>query len=173
MPDVPGPEGLRSEVELIRKFADRIPEVYRLRATAERPIEVRPVKLHNPLDPDVRPPHRCVWYRTSDPLPDDPALHQFLLAYASDFHFLTTSLQPHGVSWLTPKMQVASLDHAMWFHRSCRMDEWLLHVMESPSASGARGLVRGRFFTRTGTLVSSTTQEGLIRNWKFRKTSST
>jgi acyl-CoA thioesterase-2 len=168
MPDVKEPEELLSEVDLIRQSVERIPEVFRLRATAERPIEVRPVSFHDPLDPDVRPPHRCMWYRTADPLPDDPALHQFLLAYASDFHFLTTSLQPHGVSWLTSGMQVASVDHAMWFHRPCRMDEWLLHVIESPSASGARGLVQGRFFTRSGTLVSSTAQEGLIRNWKLR-----
>jgi len=168
MPEVTGPEDLLSEVEIARRSADRIPEPYRRRATAERPIEVRPVDPYDALDPDVRPPHRCVWYRTLDPLPDDPALHQFLLAYASDFHFLTTTLQPHGVSWLSPGMQVASLDHAMWFHRPFRMDDWLLHVIESPSASGARGLVQGRFFTRTGTLVSSTMQEGLIRNWNFR-----
>jgi acyl-CoA thioesterase-2 len=104
-----------------------------------------------------------VWVRAVDPLPDDPALHRYLLAYASDFHLLGTAMQPHGVSWLTPGMQVASLDHAMWFHRPFRMDEWLLYVMESPSASGGRGLIRGRFFDRGGRLVASTAQEGLMR----------
>ena len=96
-------------------------------------------------------------------LPDAPSIHQYLLAYASDFNFLGTSMQPHGASWLQPAMQVASLDHAMWFHRPFRFDEWLLYVIDSPSASGARGLVRGQFFTRDGHLVASTTQEGLIR----------
>jgi acyl-CoA thioesterase-2 len=101
--------------------------------------------------------------RAVDSLPDDPALHRYLLAYASDFQFLTTALQPHGASWLSPKMQVASIDHAMWFHRPFRMDEWLLHVIDSPSASGARGLVQGRVFNRQGLLVATTTQEGLMR----------
>ncbi len=104
-----------------------------------------------------------MWYRAADPLPDDPALHRFLLAYASDFHFIGTALQPHGVSWLTPGMQVTSLDHAMWFHRPFRIDDWLLHVMESPAAGGGRGLVRGHFYDREGHLVASTAQEGLIR----------
>jgi acyl-CoA thioesterase-2 len=163
MPIVPGPEGLASESELARKIADRIPAPMREQALAERPIEIRSVNPHNPLRPDVRPPSRQVWYRAADPLPDDPTLHRFLLAYASDFHFLTTALQPHGVSWLTPGMQVTSLDHAMWFHRPFRMDDWLLHVIESPAASGARGLVRGHFYDREGHLVASTAQEGMIR----------
>ena len=93
---------------------------------------------------------------------------RYLLAYASDFQFLVTAMQPHGVSWLTPGMQVASLDHAMWFHRPFRFDDWLLHVIESPSASGARGLVRGHFFDRHGNLVASTAQEGLMRDWRER-----
>lgn len=163
MPEVEGPDALLSEVELARRVLDRIPERLRARAIAERPIESRPVKPLNPLAPRASAPERCVWYRTIDALPDDPALHAYLLAYASDFNFLGTSLQPHGVSWLTPGLKMASVDHAIWFHRPFRMDEWLLHVMESPSASGARGLVRGRFFTRDGRLVASTVQEGLIR----------
>jgi acyl-CoA thioesterase-2 len=104
-----------------------------------------------------------VWFRTIAPLPDDPSLHRYLLAYASDFAFLTTALRPHGVTWLSPGMQVASLDHALWFHQPFRVDEWLLHVIDSPAAHGARGLVRGQIFTRDGRLVASTTQEGLIR----------
>lgn len=166
MPETKGPEGLLSERELAQRFVDKIPEKLRKRATAERPIEIRPVRPSNPLAPEARPPHRSVWFKASDKLPDDPALHRYLLAYVSDFQFLPTAMQPHAVSWLIPGMQVASLDHAMWFHRPFRMDEWLLHVVESPSASGARGLVRGQLFTRDGTLVASTTQEGLMRNRK-------
>lgn len=165
MPPVAGPEGLPSELELSRQRLDRIPEPLRARATAERPIEIRPVDPYDPTRPEVRPPLRHVWYRAVDALPDDPALHRYLLAYASDFHFVTTAMQPHGVSWLTPGIQIASLDHAMWFHRPFRMDDWLLHVVESPSASGSRGMVRGQFFDRAGRLVASTAQEGLVRRW--------
>ncbi|MCA9598776.1 MAG: acyl-CoA thioesterase II [Myxococcales bacterium] len=164
-PAAPGPDGLRSETELARAVVDRIPEPLRERALAERPIEVRPVDPQDPLNPDRRPPHRQIWYRAVARLPDEPRIHQYLLAYASDFNFLGTSMQPHGVSWLSPGMQVASLDHAMWFHRPFRFDEWLLYVVDSPSASSARGLARGQFFTQDGTLVASTMQEGLIRKW--------
>jgi acyl-CoA thioesterase-2 len=163
MPEVPAPESLVSEREFVLALADKLPEVVRARATAESPIEIRPVESRNLLAPVVHPPSRRVWYRVVDRLPDDPALHRYLLAYASDFSFLGTALDPHGVSWLTPGMQVASLDHAMWFHRPFRVDEWLLYDIESPNASGARGLVRGRFFDRSGRLVASAVQEGLTR----------
>lgn len=163
MPTVPPPETLRSERDIALAFADRLPEALRSMATAERPIEIRPVEPRNPLKPKAQTPSRRLWYRAIDRLPDDDALHRYLLAYASDFSFLGTSMDPHGVSWLTPGMQVASLDHAMWFHRPFRADEWLLYDVESPSASGSRGLVRGRFFDREGRLVASTIQEGLIR----------
>ena len=132
-------------------------------ALAERPIEIRPIEPRDPFQPTPTPPRRQLWYRAVDKLPDDPALHRYLLAYASDYSFVTTSLRPHGVTWLTPGMQVASLDHVMWFHQDFRVDEWLLHVIDSPAAHGARGLVRGRVFTRDGRLVASTAQEGLIR----------
>ena len=164
MPDVPGPDDLLSEAELSRRMADRIPEKLRKIATAERPIEIRPLEPSNPLKPEKGPPHRGVWFRAVDRLPDDPGVHRYLCAYASDFHFLTTAMQPHAVSWLVPGMQVASLDHAMWFHRPFRADEWLLYAVDSPSASGARGLVRGQLFTREGVLVASTAQEGLMRH---------
>ena len=164
MPELPGPDGLVSETELARRMADAIPPKLRKIATAERPIEIRPIEPSNPLRPETRPPQRGVWFRAVDRLPDDPAVHRYLLAYASDFHFLTTAMQPHAVSWLVPGMQVASLDHAMWFHRPFRMDEWLLYAVDSPSASGARGLVRGQLFTREGVLVASTAQEGLMRH---------
>jgi acyl-CoA thioesterase II len=164
-PDAPGPDGLASETELARRAVDRIPEAFRERALAERPIELRPVEPQDPLNPDRRPPTRQTWYRAAGKLPDRASVHQYLLAYASDFDFLGTSMQPHGVSWLTPGMQVASLDHAMWFHRPFRFDEWLLYVVDGPSASSARGLVRGQFFSESGALVASTMQEGLIRRW--------
>jgi acyl-CoA thioesterase-2 len=164
MPGVPGPEGLPSHLELTRRHLDRIPEQFRPWATIERPIETRPVDPRDPLTPRPHPPTRSVWVRATGDLPDDQPLHRYLLAYACDLHLLTTAMNPHGVTWLTPGMQVASLDHAMWFHRPLRMDRWLLHVMHSPSASGARGLVQGRFFDRQGRLVASTAQEGLIRH---------
>ncbi|MDO9018473.1 MAG: acyl-CoA thioesterase II [Deltaproteobacteria bacterium] len=166
MPEVPPPEALRSERELALAFADRLPAAFRAIATAERPIEIRPVEPRNPLKPTAVEPRRQLWVRAIDALPDDAALHRYMLAYASDFSFLGTALDPHGVSWLTPGMQVASLDHAMWFHRPFRFDDWLLYSVDSPSASGSRGLVRGRFFDRAGRLVASCAQEGLIRRRK-------
>jgi acyl-CoA thioesterase-2 len=107
--------------------------------------------------------------RAVGPLPDDPALHRSLLAYVSDFSFVTTALEPHGASWVSaPNLQIASIDHVMWFHRPFRIDEWLVHVMESPTAHGARGLARGRVFTRDGRLVATTGQEGLLRQRQGR-----
>jgi acyl-CoA thioesterase-2 len=163
MPEAPGPDGLISELEIARKFSHVIPERVREKFTCDRPIEIREVSPRNPLDPKPRDPQRFVWFRAIDRMPDELRINQYMLAYASDFSFLTTSMDPHGVSVMTPDMQVASLDHAMWFHRPFRFDEWLLYVVDSPSASGARGLVRGRWFTRDGRLVASTAQEGLIR----------
>ncbi|MCG8420989.1 MAG: acyl-CoA thioesterase II [Proteobacteria bacterium] len=165
MPEAVGPDGLTPQRDLIRQYADAIPPKMRRYVLAERPIEIRPVDPVDPLEPTARPPHRQMWYRAADRLPDDLSIHQYLLAYASDSHFLMTAMLPHAVTWLSPTLQVASLDHAMWFHRPFRFDEWLLYDIDSPSASGARGLVRGQFFTRDGTLVVSTAQEGLIRQW--------
>ncbi len=164
MPDAPPPESLPTEQERAAGYAARLPKFVRERAAAERPFEMRTADPEqDPFLPAPRPARRTVWLRAVAKLPDDPALHRYLLAYASDFAFVTTSLLPHGVTWLTPGMQIASLDHAMWFHRPFRCDEWLLHSMESPAARGARGLVRGQVFTRDGHLVASTLQEGLIR----------
>lgn len=160
---VPGPEGLVSELDLAIRNKDFIPEPLRAMALADRPIEIRPVQHHNLLAPKPAPPSRQLWYRAKGKLPDDPAVHRYLLAYASDFNFLITAMLPHGVSWLTPGMQVASLDHTMWFHRPFRMDEWLLYDVVSPSANGARGLVQGRFYNQQGVLVASVAQEGLMR----------
>lgn len=166
MPALPGPDDLPSQVELARRFADRIPSPLRERFTADSPIEIRPIEPLDPMNPRPRPPRSAAWLRANGTLPDDPALHRYMLAYASDFNFVATSMYPHGVSWLTPGMHVASLDHAMWFHRPFRFDEWLVQVVDSPSASGARGLSRAQFYTRDGKLVASSAQEGLIRRRK-------
>ena len=164
MPEAPPPESLKTEQQLVAESALKLPRLFRERASAERPFEMRPVSPgQDPILPPAQPPRRLVWLRTVGKLPDDPALHRYLLAYASDHSFITTALLPHGVTWLTPGMQIASLDHVMWFHQPFRVDEWLLHVMDSPAAHGARGLVRGRIFTADGRLVASTAQEGLIR----------
>ena len=172
MPDVPGPEGLQSETTMGRQYLDRLPDEIRSkippamveRITGQRPIDVRPVDPVDPFNPGVRQPSRQVWFRTNGPLPDRLSVHQYLLAYASDFHFLVTAMQPHGVTWLTPGMQVASIDHAMWFHRPFRFDEWMLYDIEGPSAQNARGLSHGRWFCQDGRLVASTMQEGLMRD---------
>lgn len=163
MPPAPDVEGLLSEQQYSEMLRDRIPEALRSLLTRERPIEIRPVDPVNPLKPEPRPPHKQSWLRAQGSLPDDPVLHRCLLAYASDFSFLGTSLHPHGVTFMNRNMQVASLDHAIWFHREFRMDDWLLYDKDSPSAAGGRGFNRGNIFDRKGVLVASTTQEALIR----------
>ena len=163
MPEAPGPEILRSEQEWGRILAPQVPERLRETLTRDRPIEIRPVNPVNPLKPEKRPPHKQSWFRAQGPLPDDPVLHRCLLTYASDFQFLGTSLNPHGLTFMSKNLQVASLDHAIWFHRDFQMDEWLLYDKDSPSASAGRGFNRGNFFNAEGVLVASTTQEALIR----------
>ncbi len=163
MPEVPGPEGLANLLDLGRQAAQGAPEKIRRFLTRERPIEFRPVDPIDPLHPEPRPPRKAVWLRAAGELPDGAPLHQAVLAYASDYTLLGTALLPHGLSFVQGQVQAASLDHAMWFHRDFRMDEWLLYVMDSPSASNARGLSRGRIFSREGRLVASMAQEGLIR----------
>ena len=163
MPDVPGPEGLANEVELRQRHIGRIPEKFHATFLRDRPIEVRPIDPVDEFAPEKRPPFQNVWFRAVDTLPEDAALHQCVLAYASDLTLLDTSNLPHGVSWWSEKFQTASLDHAMWFHRPFRADAWLLYAQDSPRAAGARGFNRGSVFTRAGELVASVTQEGLIR----------
>lgn len=164
MPQVPPPEEVEDDLERNKKLLDKLPAFLRDRAAIETPFDIRTIDdIDNPIAPTPREPTRAYWIKTSGPLPDDYHTHCTMLAYASDHNFLTTALQPHGVTWLTPKMQLASVDHAMWFHGDFRMDEWLLYVIESPVASNARGLVRGRVFTRDGRLVATTAQEGLMR----------
>jgi acyl-CoA thioesterase-2 len=163
-PRSPDPETLASEHELAQAAPERLPPSLRSVATRRQPIEIRPVAPLDPISPERRDARRQVWLRTPEALPDDPKIHSYLLAYASDFHLLVTAMQPHGVSWLTPGMQVTSLDHAMYFHRPFRIDDWLLYDMNSPTASGARGLVSGHIFDKQGRLVASTMQEGLVRD---------
>jgi acyl-CoA thioesterase II len=164
MPSAPDPESLRPDREQLIDFAAKLPVGMRDRALAKQPFDLRTVDgLDDLLTAPPRAPHRVLWLRAAGTLPDDPALHRYLLAYASDHGFIATALLPHGVNWLSPGMHVASIDHVMWFHQSFRVDDWLLYVMDSPAAHGARGLVRGRIFTRDGRLVASSAQEGLIR----------
>jgi acyl-CoA thioesterase-2 len=163
MPEVPDPDTLAPELTLIREMAERIPESLRPVLTQDRPIDFRPVAPVDPFRPEQRRPERRVWLRALGELPDDPLAHQAVLAYASDHGLLPTALLPHGIAFRSPGLQMASLDHALWFHRPFRADEWLLYVMDSPTAAGARGFTRGAVYTREGSLVASVAQEGLIR----------
>lgn len=163
MPDVPGPDDLPSEDELKQRFLAHMPAPVKRYWQRERPIELRPVKLRNYNAPEKAEPVQHIWIRTTGPLPDDPSLHQCVLAYASDMALLDTSLLPHGRTLFDPEMMLASLDHAIWFHRPVAADQWLLYAQDSPSAFGARGFNRGSIFSRNGTLIASIAQEGLIR----------
>jgi acyl-CoA thioesterase-2 len=162
MPNVPGPDGLPSELELIRSMADRIPPELRRIVTQDRPLDIRPVDPVDPFDPEPRDPVRHLWVRAVGPVGSD-FLHRAILAYASDYGLLGAALQPHGITWRRADVMVASLDHAVWFHRDVDVTDWLLYAMESPIACGARGFGRGTFYTREGALVASVAQEGLIR----------
>ena len=163
MPAVQGPEHLEPEIDRARRLAERILAGIREKMLCDKPIEMRQVDPINPFKPEKRPPVRYVWLRAISAMPDDMAIHQYLLAYASDFSLVGTSLYPHGHTFWDPEIQMASLDHAMWFHRDFNMQDWLLHAIESPSASRARGLSIGRVFTQDGRLVATVSQEGLIR----------
>ncbi|MGE7205016.1 acyl-CoA thioesterase [Sphingomonas sp. NPDC019816] len=163
MPDVPRPDGLPSERELLVTLGDQIPAAIRAFLSSVRPIELRPIHPRQVMAPAPGEPNQAIWFRLVAPIGDDPTLHRAILAYASDFLLLGTSTLPHGVSWLTHDMQTASLDHALWLHEPFRADEWLLYVTDSPWAGHARGFNRGRIFTADGRLVASVAQEGLIR----------
>ena len=166
MPDVVGPENLPSELDMMRLRAHLIPESMREKLLCAKPIEFRPVVGEDPFNPKVTDPIKYVWFRADGTLPDTPALHKYLLAYASDFGLLTTSLLPHGKGVWQNDMQVASLDHALWFHADLRADDWLLYAMDSPWAGNSRGFSRGSVYNLAGQLVASVTQEGLIRHRK-------
>ena len=163
MPDVEGPENLQDLTEVAPQILDTIPEKMRRYLTDKRPFEFRPVSPQGLVAPEPRPPFKHVWIKAVDKLPDELSLHQNLLAYVSDYELLGTSTLPHGLRFEADTVMMASLDHAIWFHRPLRIDDWLLYSMDSPSSSGARGFSRGQFFTRDGELVASTAQEGLVR----------
>jgi len=163
MPAAPGPENLKSETVIAREFEHFLPPPVREKFLSDKPLEIRPVEFHNPLKGHVADPSRLVWFRANGTLPADLRVHQYLLGYASDFNFLPVALQPHGVGFLEPGMQVATIDHSMWFHRPFDLNDWLLYSVESTSASSARGFVRGEFYTQDGVLVASTVQEGVMR----------
>ena len=161
MPDVPPPEECQDESEAWEEMRADLPE-HMQRMTRERPIEMRRLEPFNMVKPKKRPPYQHVWLRARNALPDDPALHQCILAYASDMGILSTCTLPHGMSFMSGLM-TASLDHAMWFHRPFRVDEWILFAQDSPVSGGSRGFNRGMMFSRDGTLIASVAQEGLIR----------
>ncbi len=164
MPQVKGPEGVMSQLELTRKFAQMIPEKVRDKFTADKPLETRPLDPINVFMPDKRDPKKDVWFQPiNDWSQQDIALHYALLAYSSDFHLLGTALQPHGISFATKGIQMASLDHAIWFHHQPRIDNWMLYSMQSPAASGGRGLNIGHIYHSDGQLMMSVVQEGLMR----------
>ncbi|MCP5327777.1 MAG: acyl-CoA thioesterase II [Sinobacteraceae bacterium] len=163
MPSVPPPEALPDSTHLAAEALARLPERMRRFMAQERPFELRRVEPLDVLQPRKVAPIQHVWLRTVDRLPDDDQLHRCLLAYVSDYNLLATATLPHALRTLDVGMVTASLDHVVWFHRPFRLDEWLLYSMDSPSASGSRGFVRGSIYSRDGRLVASTAQEGLIR----------
>ena len=163
MPKVPAPEELQPFAKPSGAELEKLPDKLKRWLQIERPFEFRPVQAYNPLRPVATEPVRQVWIRAVDKLPDDDALHRCLLAYISDYWLLDTTTMPHGSSFLRGNLIMASIDHAIWFHRHARVDDWLLYCLDSPSSSGARGFARGAFYTRDGVLAASTAQEGLIR----------
>jgi acyl-CoA thioesterase-2 len=163
MPIVPAPETLPSEAELKERLLPNLPEVMRTYWERDRPIELRPVDISRYFSAEKGEPSQCIWIKANGALPDYFRLNQCVLAYASDFSLLDTALVAHGRVIFDPRLMLASLDHAVWFHRPFRADEWLLYVQDSPSAQAARAFCRGSIFSRDGRLVASVAQEGLIR----------
>ena len=163
MPRVPGPDDIQPAPALAEDVLGTLPTKVQRWLSRLGPFEFRHVQPRDELNPPKRPPCQQVWFRLSEPVGDAPELHRALLAYASDFHLLGTATFPHGISYTQPDVQMASLDHVMWFHRPFRADEWLLYSIDSPSAQGSRGLARGEIYDGAGRLVASAAQEGLIR----------
>jgi acyl-CoA thioesterase-2 len=163
MPDAPDPESLPDFRERLAPLVTRAPVEVKRWLESDRPIDVRYVTQFDPIEPEKLPPRQLVWVRADGRLPDVRLLHQCVMAYASDLTLLDTAALPHGISWIGSGWQIASLDHAMWFHRDFRADEWLLYEQQSPVAAGARGFTSGRLFARDGALVASVVQEGLFR----------
>ena len=163
MPAVPDPDELENLEDVANDRLRMVPEKMRRFLTQKRPFEFRPVEPIDFVHPEPRKAVKHVWIRAVDGVPDDRPLHQNLLAYVSDYELLGTSTLPHGLPFGLGKVMMASLDHALWFHRDFRIDDWLLYAMDSPNAGGARGFARGQLFSTSGELVASTAQEGLVR----------
>jgi len=163
MPEVPRPEDIEPAPAVPPEVLEKLPTKVQRWLSRMGPFEFRHVYPRDELKPPKRPPFQQVWFRLAERVGDAPELHRALLAYASDFHLLGTATFPHGISYYQPDVLMASLDHALWFHRPFRADEWLLYSIDSPSAQAGRGLARGLVYDREGRLVASTAQEGLIR----------
>ncbi len=163
MPEVPKPEDIEPAAAVPPQVLASLSTKVQRWLSRMGPFEFRHVYPRDELNPPKRPPFQQVWFKLSEKVGDAPELHRALLAYASDFHLLGTATFPHGISYYQPNVQMASLDHALWFHRPFRADDWLLYSIDSPSAQGSRGLARGSIYDRAGRLVASTAQEGLIR----------
>jgi len=165
MPDVPGPDELTEKtlipIDKIRQLSPRM----RRTLTTQGPFEFRFVNDVDPFDETAKEPIKRLWFKARSPLPDDQPIHRTLLTFVSDYHLVSTATLPHGISYLDPRLQFASLDHAMWFHRPLKIDDWLLYDCDSPSASEARGFATGHVFDINGKLVASTAQQGLMRLW--------
>ena len=170
MPDVAAPDDLRSDMDVRREMADKIgdklSDAQRTLMLRPRPIEMRTIDRLHWMNSEPKEPRAHSWFRTAAPLPDGPALHRAVITYASDFTLLGTSALPHGLSWMRGELVGASLDHAIWFHREARADEWLLYCTDAPWSGGGRGFNRGRIFNQSGELVASVAQEGMIRRRK-------
>lgn len=162
-PNVPSPEELGAQHEADSETLQHLPQKMRRWIDRFGPFEFRRVGEYNPSNPKPEKPLQQIWFRLNGELPDDPVLHRALLAYVSDFHLIGTATLPHGISWTLGNLVMASLDHAMWFHRDFRLDDWLLYSSDSPNMGSGRGLARGMIFDRSGRLLASTAQEGMIR----------
>ncbi len=165
MPNVPDPDSLISDVQMAERFKESSPELYK-RYSIDRPFEFRPTNYIDPTNPTDQEPYRCIWIKAVEKMGDDIRMHQEFLTYASDYGLLGTAILPHWSKVQEHDMFFASLDHAMWFHRDFRIDDWLLYALDSPSASNSRGFARGNIFNRSGKLVASVVQEGLMRKSK-------
>jgi acyl-CoA thioesterase-2 len=163
MPKVPAPEALPGDAEFRNRVLPMMPDPIRQYFECEQLIELRPVEFERYLGKKFPDGRFHIWMRATGTLPAEPAIHRCVLAYASDLSLLDASLVPHGRTLFEKNIMAASLDHALWFHRPFKADEWLLYAQDTPSAGGARGFARGLIFTREGTLVASVAQEGLIR----------
>ena len=168
--DVADPEELKSDMQMRREMADklgdRLNEAQRKLMLRPRPVEMRTLDKLHWMNSEPKEPRAHSWFRTAAPLPDDPALHRAVITYASDYTLLGTSALPHGLSWMRGELVGASLDHAIWFHREARADEWLLYCTDAPWSGGGRGYNRGRIYNRAGELVASVAQEGMMRRRK-------